>query len=271
MVRAFGHFSQVVHYLTPSLLIVTYLLALALINYERINGLRSSTLLLVFWGLTALVNVIPFRTNVLHFMHKKTHKDVYTIYLFFAFYALVVINMVITCFSENYRDNKEPIEKIEQEDTDFLDDKSEKLKVMPENHVPLLSKLLFWWINDLILTGHKRDLVRSDLWSIDTTESSEYITKKLEVSWQAASAEYIKNVKNLSPLDTTDESTTPTKKKPKNKRKNEIYKSKTQLNEEEIKLTDNVDVSFKQPPNGAGTATKTAKKIEKTFARFLSH
>ena len=61
---------------------------------------------------------------------------------------------------------------------------------MPENYVSLLSKLSFWWINDMILTGYKRDLVREDLWRIDESEASEAMTNRLEKAWDAVSKEY---------------------------------------------------------------------------------
>ncbi len=99
---------------------------------------------------------------------------------------------------------------------------------MPENHVPLLSKLSFWWINDLILTGHKRDLVRDDLWSIDESESSEVLTNKLEKSWNSVSKDYIKNLKNMPEEEKVAK---------KSKKGKETHKTDAIIQEEEIKLT----------------------------------
>ena len=79
------------------------------------------------------------------------------------------------------------------------------------------------------MTGYKRDLVRDDLWSIEESESSEFITKKLETAWCAVSTEYVKNVKNMP-----DEVKSPIKKKKTDKNG---YKSDAKNNEEEIKLT----------------------------------
>lgn len=61
---------------------------------------------------------------------------------------------------------------------------------MPENSVSLMSRLCFWWINDLILTGFKRPLVRDDMWRIEDTESSHYLTKRLETQWNKMSRKY---------------------------------------------------------------------------------
>jgi hypothetical protein len=103
---------------------------------------------------------------------------------------------------------------------------------MPENHVSLLSKLSFWWINDLILTGYKRDVVRDDLWSIEESEASESITRKLEIAWNSVSSEYIKSVKNMP-----EEEKSPKKKKKKSDQNS--YKTDAKNKEEEIKLTVN--------------------------------
>ncbi len=76
---------------------------MVIIHFERVKGLKASTLILTFWALLALTNLFAFRTNVLHFMHKhETHKDLTTIYLFFFFYAILLFNIVITCFAEKY-------------------------------------------------------------------------------------------------------------------------------------------------------------------------
>ena len=76
-----------------------------IIHFERFKGLKASTLILTFWTLLALTNLFAFRTNVLHLMQtQETHKDMTTIYLFFLFYAIVLFNIVISCFTEEYKD-----------------------------------------------------------------------------------------------------------------------------------------------------------------------
>ena len=79
-------------------------MALVIIHFERAKGLKASTLILTFWALLALTNLFTFRTNVLHLMQtQETHKDVTTIYLFFFFYGIILFNIVITCFTEEYQ------------------------------------------------------------------------------------------------------------------------------------------------------------------------
>lgn len=54
---------------------------------------------------------------------------------------------------------------------------------MPENNVSMFSRLTFWWINDLIMTGYNRTLTREDMWKVEDNESSRYLTQQLQTAW----------------------------------------------------------------------------------------
>ena len=56
-------------------------------------------------------------------------------------------------------------------------------KQSPENVAPLLVKLTFFWMDRLIKTGFRRNLNPNDIWEIDSSESSEFISGKLEAEW----------------------------------------------------------------------------------------
>ncbi|CAF1016714.1 unnamed protein product [Brachionus calyciflorus] len=162
-----------IYILTPAFLIMTYILAIAITHFEKIRGLRSSTLMFIFWCLLTFANLITARSKFLSFYFKSNNNDHNDTLAFILFYVLVWINLIFSLFSEKV---KVPVSET-----------GEKLKVLPENYVSLLSRLSFWWINDLILTGYKRDLTKDDLWSVDETEASENVTKKFETAWNKAS------------------------------------------------------------------------------------
>ena len=61
---------------------------------------------------------------------------------------------------------------------------------MPENNVSMFSRLTFWWINDLIMTGYKRTLTREDMWKVEDNESSRYLTQQLQTAWDKDSKGY---------------------------------------------------------------------------------
>lgn len=142
-------------------------------------------------------------------------------YLFFAYFSLIVINTILSLFSEKEQKNND-YEKANKDEN--------KLKTMPENQVSLLSKLWFWWLNDLIKTGFQRDLVRDDLWQIEETETSNCITQRLEDSWNKKANDYITKVRQNPELEKP-----PKKEKPK-KIKNKNYKTDDVNKDEEIEL-----------------------------------
>ena len=45
------------------------------------------------------------------------------------------------------------------------------------------------------MNGFKRDLTREDLWEIESDESSQYLTNKLELIWNQASKRYLHYLK----------------------------------------------------------------------------
>ena len=68
------------------------------------------------------------------------------------------------------------------------------LKTYPENRVCLLSKLCFWWINDLISAGYSRELNLNDMWHMEDKESSKSIAKRLETEWGLKVEEYTRQL-----------------------------------------------------------------------------
>jgi ATP-binding cassette subfamily C (CFTR/MRP) protein 1 len=169
---------ELVFYLTPVIVIMTYILAIFLTNFERIRGLKTSSLLFAYWTLTFLISIIRLRTAIIDFGELDGSYQVQTdveFWIFNLYFGLLTINTIFSVVSL-------PVQQ-------FRDDGT--YKILPENHVSLLSKLWFWWINNLILTGYKRDLVKEDLWKIEDTESSDYNSERFEDHWLKKAVLYI--------------------------------------------------------------------------------
>lgn len=81
----------------------------------------------------------------------------------------------------------------------------------------------------IIYTGYKRDLVQEDLWELEKTELSGYLTKKFESNWIKKANSYIKRKREA----TVEEEV-------KNKAKKAAYKSTDGQNEEQVNLKDDV-------------------------------
>jgi len=104
--------------------------------------------------------------------------------MFYVFYILIVFNLILSTFSEKFTKKTQKLFK----------DK----KLSPENAAPLLIKLTFLWMDKLIKTGFKRNLNREDIWDIDKSESSEFVSNRLEFEWNKKANIYIQNAARIS-------------------------------------------------------------------------
>lgn len=183
MTLALDQSTNVVFYMTPALLISSYLLVGVIVNIERKNGWRHSTLAFVFWLLLFLASLVTLRSKLIFQLDansnelSKAYRQRFKLTSlelanFYMSLCLIGASMVLSTLGER-RLVKAAAAASSRGGR----------KVAPEKNSSLLSVLTFWWINSLINTGYKRDLTREDLWEIDDTEKSENVTKKLEHVW----------------------------------------------------------------------------------------
>ncbi|CAF94863.1 unnamed protein product, partial [Tetraodon nigroviridis] len=60
-----GHTQPPIYFVTPLVLGMTMLLATFLIQFERLHGIQSSGVLFIFWFLSVLCAIVPFRSKIL--------------------------------------------------------------------------------------------------------------------------------------------------------------------------------------------------------------
>ena len=169
-------------------------------------------------------------------LKKSVHQDPVKLTLFCVFFGVITLLMVLSLHVIPSPPS-----------TDFQKDGD--LRVLPENSVSLISKLTFWWINSIIITGFKRELTKEDLWQVDETESSAYNSERFEFFWSKKANEYIEAVRMNPELY-----------EKKNKKSKKAPKSNGKVTEEELELNEKVpNVEF-----------KNMKKVPKpSFARTL--
>jgi hypothetical protein len=179
--------TQLVYYVTPALLVITYSLALFFMHYERKRGLRVGALLFIFWSLLLVVYLIVLRSKVLRSWNKPEDNDrSYALYITIFKMVLIFLNCVLSTLAENATDRRTESEKLKN------------MSELPHERTSLLSMLTFWWITGLIKKGHKKDLKEEDFWIIDERERSKFISNKLGDCWNKRAQWYIKeNVKYL--------------------------------------------------------------------------
>lgn len=158
-----------VFFITPLLVGITMLLATLLIQYERLRGVRSSGVLIIFWLLCVICAIIPFRSKILSALAEGKILDPFRFTTFYIYFALVLCAFILSCFQE-----KPPLFSPENLDTNPC----------PEASAGFFSRLSFWWFTKLAILGYRRPLEDSDLWSLSEEDCSHKVVQRLLEAWQ---------------------------------------------------------------------------------------
>ncbi|XP_036051186.1 canalicular multispecific organic anion transporter 2 [Onychomys torridus] len=156
-------------FVTPLVVGVTMLLATLLIQYERLRGVRSSGVLIIFWLLCVICAVIPFRSKILSAMAEGKILDPFRFTTFYIFFALVLCALILSCFKE-----KAPLFSPENVNPNPC----------PEASAGFLSRLTFWWFTKLAILGYRRPLEEQDLWTLNEEDCSHNLVQQLLEEWQ---------------------------------------------------------------------------------------
>uniref|UniRef100_A0A8D3CKI2 ATP-binding cassette, sub-family C (CFTR/MRP), member 3 n=1 Tax=Scophthalmus maximus TaxID=52904 RepID=A0A8D3CKI2_SCOMX len=156
-----------IYFVTPLVLGMTMLLATFLIQFERLRGVQSSGVLFIFWFLSVLCAIVPFRSKILQASSKVTDKLRFTTFYFY--FGLVVCELILCCFNE-----KPPLFSNAVTDPNPC----------PETSAGFLSTMTFWWFTSMAIKGYKMPLEAKDLWSLNQRDSSKVMVPKLLKEWE---------------------------------------------------------------------------------------
>ncbi|XP_051876833.1 multidrug resistance-associated protein 1 isoform X2 [Pristis pectinata] len=167
--RSNGFGRAPVFIVSPAVLGVTMLVAVFLIQYERLKGLQSSAILLIFW-LLALVCAIPkLRSNIMASIYQEPLIDIFREVTFYIYFALVVIEFILCCITDH---------------PPLFSEYVKDANLCPELSASFLSKLTFWWFTGMTALGYKRPLQPEDLWSLNKKDESKKIVPQLVEEWE---------------------------------------------------------------------------------------
>uniref|UniRef100_A0A8C7KAB3 Canalicular multispecific organic anion transporter 2-like n=1 Tax=Oncorhynchus kisutch TaxID=8019 RepID=A0A8C7KAB3_ONCKI len=155
-----------IYFVTPLVVGITMLLATFLIQFERLRGVQSSGILFIFWFLSVLCAIVPFRSKILQ--AKSEIPDKLRFITFYLYFSLVVSQLILCCFNE-----KPPL--FSNVDTDP--------NPCPQSTAGFLSTMTFWWFTSMAIKGYKNPLEAKDLWSLNKRDSSEEVVPKLLKEW----------------------------------------------------------------------------------------
>lgn len=160
--------SAPVHLVSPTLVGVTMLLCVLVIQYERMKGVQSSGVMLVFWLLAVLCASATFRSKILAALSQPETAFEWRNLTFYLYYALLLVSLVLSCL------------------TDQLPLFSRAVSASnpcPELEASFLSKITFWWITRLMRTGFRRPLEEKDMWSLNPENCSGKVVSQLVARW----------------------------------------------------------------------------------------
>ncbi|NXY43194.1 MRP3 protein, partial [Ceuthmochares aereus] len=162
-----------VYFVTPLIVGITMLLATLLIQYERLRGVQSSGVLIIFWFLSVLCAVVPLRSKIMTTAAQDHVNERFRVTTFYIYFALIIIELILSCFKE-----KPP----------FFSPVSTDPNPCPELTSGFLSRLTFWWFTSMAIHGYKRPLEEKDLWSLNEDDTSKNIVRQLSKEWDKEKA-----------------------------------------------------------------------------------
>ncbi|NXA48635.1 MRP3 protein, partial [Nothocercus julius] len=161
-----------VYFVTPLIVGITVLLATLLIQYERLKGVQSSGVLIIFWFVSLLCAVGPLRSKIMTTAQGQVN-DRFRFTTFYIYFALVIIELILSCFKE-----KPP----------FFSPVNTDPNACPGLTSGFLSRLTFWWFTSMAILGYKRPLEDKDLWSLNEDDTSRKIVRHLSKEWDREKA-----------------------------------------------------------------------------------
>ncbi|XP_043959113.1 ATP-binding cassette sub-family C member 3 isoform X2 [Gambusia affinis] len=172
-----------IYFITPLVLGITMLLATFLIQYERLHGIQSSGVLFIFWFLSVLCAIVPFRSKILKAFSSDEVPDKLRFTSFYLYFGLILLELVLCCLNE-----KPPLFSNVVTDPNPC----------PETTAGFLSTVTFWWFTSLAIKGYKMPLEAKDLWSLNERDSSKKIVPKLLKEWEKEQSKIKSSEQNLT-------------------------------------------------------------------------
>nr|XP_028562054.1 multidrug resistance-associated protein 6-like isoform X2 [Podarcis muralis] len=152
--------------IAPPLQVVTMVLVIFLTQMERLKGVQSSGVLLVYWLLFFLSSIVPFSSKIQHGVGLR--EEPFHRVISYVHFTLVVLELILCCFVDH---------------PPFFSKVGNEANPCPEAGASFASKITFWWFAGLLWKGYRQPLQAEDLWSLARENSSEDIVTKIEDAW----------------------------------------------------------------------------------------
>ncbi|XP_016521501.1 multidrug resistance-associated protein 1 [Poecilia formosa] len=159
-----------VHLVSPTLLGLTMLLATFIIQHERIKGVQSCGVLLIFWLVALLCATVSFRSKILQALNEPETVCIWKYTTFYIYYAFLLVALVLSCLTDQ---------------PPLFSQAVKELNPCPEPGASFLSRITFWWITGMMMVGYRRPLEEKDLWSLNADDCSHRVVPQLVHRWNS--------------------------------------------------------------------------------------
>ncbi|XP_075420665.1 multidrug resistance-associated protein 1 isoform X1 [Tenrec ecaudatus] len=154
---------------SPTFLGITMLLATFLIQLERKKGVQSSGIMLTFWLVALVCAAAILRSKIMTALKEDARVDVFRDATFYVYFSLVLVQLVLSCFSDR---------------SPLFSETINDANPCPESSASFLSRITFWWITGLMVQGYRQPLDSTDLWSLNQEDTSEQVVPVLVKNWK---------------------------------------------------------------------------------------
>ncbi|NXB77213.1 MRP1 protein, partial [Donacobius atricapilla] len=156
-------------FISPAVVGITMVLALFLTQAERMMGVQSSGVLLIYWLLSFVAALVMFSSKIQHALERGFLEDHFHHVTTFLYAGLVLGELVLFCLVDH---------------PPFFSKADNNPNQCPEASSSFLSKITYWWFNGLLWKGSQQALGLDDLWPVRKQDSSEEIVAWAEREWK---------------------------------------------------------------------------------------
>ncbi|XP_015732142.1 multidrug resistance-associated protein 6 isoform X1 [Coturnix japonica] len=156
-------------FISPAVLGITMILAMFLTQAERMMGIRSSGIMLIYWLLTFLSALVIFSSKIQRGLERGFLEDFFHHVATYLYVSLVLGELVLFCLVDH---------------PPFFSKAVNCSNQCPEASSSFLSKITYWWFSGLVWKGCRQSLGVDDLWSVRKKDSSEEIVAWAEKEWK---------------------------------------------------------------------------------------
>ncbi|NWV84225.1 MRP1 protein, partial [Dasyornis broadbenti] len=155
--------------ISPAVMGITMVLALFLTQAERMMGIQSSGVLLIYWLLSLVAALVMSSSKIQHALERGFLEDHFHHVTTYLYAALVLGELVLFCLVDH---------------PPFFSKADNDPNQCPEASSCFLSKITYWWFSGLLWKGSQQALGVDDLWPVRKQDSSEEIVAWAEREWK---------------------------------------------------------------------------------------